>query len=617
MEEETIDRIKYPFQAHSALYHAVKGLIFMRGNFAYQVSTVLKDTNDRNLRICNEERIKERLFGEILKRYNKRIEEYELKLEKILESQKRNVDLVRFRLVESVGEEEEDYSGNYVIFPRVFVCEKCGDFKEKKSKELRTFDPRKCETNNCDGEYEQVSIVMFCKECGNIEPLRYTCRNHGSISITLRRRQKDSLGTWEVVCRKCQEKGIREPIDIFRFECKHFDRNGEKISNRKETKFKPLTIKEGGVYTPVVVTLVDIPQSENIDLENLEYILLGLHLGKFSKISERINRDVGIAQIKDLINYFKNETARNIFLQRFSGNVTYEEKDIQWKKETCMDVIEEVVEKLKDECSSIDLKNFNDFHAILNTESTNFDEQNKMLKSRYGIQNIEYLPSINLVGSCIGIINGVNRFYEDGFVPHFSPIFDSSKEKDKIIIYAYPFETEGILIDLDKIKTCGWLYQNGLIERMPEDVSKATETLLQIEENSEAHKALKTLLHTLSHILIRRSSLYTGLDSNSCGELIFVNPAAILIYSTSIVNIGGFEFVFEHSLKEWFRDVEIEATECTFDPACITERGACFSCLYLPEHVCTEFNQYLDRGVLVGRRRYNVGFWQYVKQIAY
>ena len=93
-------------------------------------------------------------------------------------------------------------------------------------------------------------------------------------------------------------------------------------------------------------------------------------------------------------------------------------------------------------------------------------------------------------------------------------------------------------------------------------------------------------------------------------ELIFVNPASVLIYSTSIVNIGGFEFVYENSLKEWFRDVEIEATECTFDPACITEKGACFSCLYLPEYVCTEFNQYLDRDILIGRRRYNAGFWQ-------
>ena len=103
--------------------------------------------------------------------------------------------------------------------------------------------------------------------------------------------------------------------------------------------------------------------------------------------------------------------------------------------------------------------------------------------------------------------------------------------------------------------------------------------------------------------------MYTGLDSDSCSELIFVNPAAILIYSTSNINIGGFEFVFEHSLNDWFRDVEFEVRECTLDPTCIFENGACFSCLYLPEYVCTEFNHYLDRDVFIGKKRYDVGYW--------
>jgi hypothetical protein len=89
-----------------------------------------------------------------------------------------------------------------------------------------------------------------------------------------------------------------------------------------------------------------------------------------------------------------------------------------------------------------------------------------------------------------------------------------------------------------------------------------------------------------------------------------VNPAAIMIYSTSNINIGGFQFVFEHSLEDWFREVEFDIEACTFDPACITERGACFSYLYLPEYVCTEFNQFLDRDVFLGRKRYSTGYWQ-------
>ena len=195
-------------------------------------------------------------------------------------------------------------------------------------------------------------------------------------------------------------------------------------------------------------------------------------------------------------------------------------------------------------------------------------------------------------------------------MPHFNPIWKNNEKKDKLLVYVYPFETEGILIDLDKIRVCNWLFNNGLINEKPKNLSQAREILLNVRKDSKPYNALKTLLHTFSHVLIRRSSLYTGLDSDSCSELIFVNPAAILIYSTSNINIGGFEFVFEHSLREWFRDVELEVKECTFDPVCITEKGACFSCLYLPEYICTEFNCYLDRDVFIGGRRYNVGYWE-------
>lgn len=110
--------------------------------------------------------------------------------------------------------------------------------------------------------------------------------------------------------------------------------------------------------------------------------------------------------------------------------------------------------------------------------------------------------------------------------------------------------------------------------------------------------------------MIRRSSIYTGLESDSCSELIFVNAGAIVIYSTSNINIGGFEFVFEHSLEDWLRDIEFDVEECTLDPACIFENGACFSCLFLQEYVCTEFNHHLDRDVFLGGKRFAVGYWQ-------
>lgn len=166
------------------------------------------------------------------------------------------------------------------------------------------------------------------------------------------------------------------------------------------------------------------------------------------------------------------------------------------------------------------------------------------------------------------------------------------------------------MIDLNKIKVCEWLIKNNFIDaKIPKNNEDAIEILLKIEKKDDAYIKLQTLLHTLSHILIRRSPLHTGLDSESCSELIFVNSAAILIYSTSVINTGGFSFVFEHSLFDWFSDVKLDLNDCTLDPTCIFEKGACFSCMYVPEFVCTDFNRNLDRDVFLGKKRYEFSYW--------
>jgi len=604
MDEETINKTKYTFPAYSTLYHTVKGLIFMRGDFAYKVTYLLRDENGKNLKINNENRLKNKLFNEIIRRYQSRIDKYNLLVAKLSKSRRNDVEIVKFKLVESMDEEESGYSGRYTIYPRTFVCSKCGDFRVLKKKELSTFNPNKCRIQGCDGKYEQVSILMFCEQCGKIGPFYYYCKPGHRLKLEWK--EQDSLTTWKIRCIDCKEVGI----DPFRFNCKHIDENNEKICAEKEKKFKPLTIKEGGVYTPVVITSVDIPPTENIHLEDLEYILLALNLGKLNKIAEQ-EGSVDLEKIESYYNAYNDVNLRKHLSQDVIKYVN---------------IIEKAVEELKAKYSTIDLENFNDYYAVKSNGAKSYKEYIKEIddetrreilkqnyqdiKNNYGIENITYVPSINLVSSCIGIINGINRFYEDGFVPHFEPIWKNRKKKDKMLIYAYPFETEGILIDMDKIQVCRWLYDNDLIDKVPKNIPKVREILLSIRKGTEAYNALKTLLHTLSHVLIRRSSLYTGLDSDSCSELIFVNPAAVLIYSTSNVNIGGFEFVFEHSLREWFREVEFEVRECTFDPVCITERGTCFSCLYLPEYICTEFNHYLDRDVFIGRKRYDAGYWQ-------
>ena len=163
------------------------------------------------------------------------------------------------------------------------------------------------------------------------------------------------------------------------------------------------------------------------------------------------------------------------------------------------------------------------------------------------------------------------------------------------------------MFDLDKERLVDWIFANSDKTRTP-NIS-AEEFLFELDESSDEYENLKTLIHTFAHILISRSSIYTGLNSDSCGELLFPKAGAFLIYSTSNINIGGFSFVFENSLFEWFNNVELEVHDCVFDPTCIDEKGACFSCVYLPEFVCSHFNNFLDRDVFLGENRFKKGYW--------
>jgi hypothetical protein len=471
---------------------------------------------------------------------------------------------------------------------------------------------------------------MFCEDCGKITSLYYRCKEHGDSHLRLDRKQKDSLLTWKVVCQECQKKGKRDLIDIFRFTCSHKDDSNNVISNKKEKKFKPLTIKEGGIYTPVVLTSIDLPPTGEIALDDLEYVLLAIYIEKFKPENFGLSPDykVVIDDIVEAYDSYNQKRKKMVFIENLiKKGHTKENAELQWKSQNNIDVIENAIDQLKEIYKNVKLEEVNDYFALrssLNIKSySNYLDLIKdptmknikyinyeKLRHTFGIDEIFYLPDINLVSSCIGLINGINKFYEPDFVPHFNPIWNNQKTKEKMLTYVYPFETEGILIELDRTKVCKWLIENNKLSCMPpKNDNEAKEILLRLEDDSEGYFALSTLLHTLAHTLIRRSSLYTGLDSDSCSELIFANNASILIYATSNVNIGGFAFVFQYSLTNWFNDIKIDISECTLDPACIHETGACFSCLYLPEFVCSGFNKQLDRDVFLAKYRYTSPYW--------
>ena len=623
------------FPAYSAIFNLTSSSTFMRDGISNKVIYLYNDENGVNLPINNEMRLKSNLYNYIRDMYNDRIKKYNLSLKELPYVPYENmINIIKLQLKE---DRSQSSSGKYVSFPRTFYCEKCGNFVYLgKDNEFENFNPKKCKNPNCNGHYNQFHFVGFCEDCGNIMPCYQGCSDHGLEDMELIRRDKDDLKTWTLRCKKCGYTRGFVPT------CYHKDFNGNSLLTKVKCKRNtfPLNMNDGSIFKSVVKTIVDIPEgfkkSTASSEPNTDYILFGLYLQKFDEIYN--NRVVTLKKVsRDLSVYYDyiDEDEEEI---REDGLTKQFERGCQ---------INKIIEELEKDYSTSDISEINDYlilthffdknkdknffipsyneyfetkkdnHEGLDLDSFENEYDYKLFKNEYNISNIIYIPDIHLISSSIGKIIGINKFYEEDFVPHFEPHWQN-KAENKINIYAYPFQTEGLMIDLDKIKIVNWLIDNKklvikdkLITKKVTSYDEAKEILfnLQLDEEDSPYNEVKKLLHTFSHVLISRSSLYTGLDVNSCSEIIFPKSGAFVIYSTSNINIGGFKFVFENSLKNWFNEMKLDVNDCIFDPTCIQEKGACFSCLHLPEYVCSEFNENLDRDVFIGEHRYNRGFW--------
>ncbi len=638
---------EFNFPAHNAVFHISKGLIFNR-TIAFRVRALYPDKNDKNVYIQNKERLKKRLFEKIMVMFNNRLRATKVKnpesphdftedYKKRMLISNEKIDIFKLQMFQLSSGMEDEFNvahigGDYAIYPLTFVCEKCGDLRTISPKSIDLFDPNSCMSQGCTGRYEQLSLMLFCPICGNVRPLQYYYKGE---SITLIRRSKDSISTWKV---KAKSKGS---MDLFRLKCDHKDpfdmgpyKSRTPISKADPCSQKPLTVTEGSIYIPVAQTSIDIPSSPDIDLEELEYILSGISLGKYDFL-ENLGLSVDISTIQDLYANYNNLTTKKIaiMMDPLLKGKTEKDQEKEWKKKCFIDKIEEVITEIKSvypEAIIETLREINDYSALIgklgassikSTAYLNFistlnepliKTEKKLefaeIQRKYHIQDIIHIPRVTLVNSCYGIFNGINKFYDEGFIPHFDPLWVNKTDATKgFYAYCFPYETEGIIVTLNKEKILEWLVNT---ETIPAKNSTPKEFFNSLEPESNEYAKIEVLLHSFSHLLMRSSSVYTGLDLQSYGENIFPASAAIFLFSTSSINIGGLQFVFEHEISNWFENMLFDVKECTLDPNCIKEKGTCFSCMYIPEFVCCKFNQHLDRDVFLGKTDRNKrGFW--------
>ncbi len=132
-------------------------------------------------------------------------------------------------------------------------------------------------------------------------------------------------------------------------------------------------------------------------------------------------------------------------------------------------------------------------------------------------------------------------------------------------------------------------------------------------EDNEQIKKIDCILHTLSHILIRRISEISGLGIGSLSHRIFPHAGSILLFTTIFPTLGQLREVFEGNILELTDPIKLKrkASNCPRDPICsknAIDPANCFACLHIPDHCCDGYwNRSLDRRVLWNKE--GIGLW--------
>jgi hypothetical protein len=184
--------------------------------------------------------------------------------------------------------------------------------------------------------------------------------------------------------------------------------------------------------------------------------------------------------------------------------------------------------------------------------------------------------------------------------------FRNQREHDnKYPVYAVATTTEALLVTLSPMGVLTFLHGRGEVSAAPVDEDAARRQLLEVFADADANPApadtIRTLIHTLSHLLLR------GLDDGQVGfaeaslaEWLVPETLTFAVYANSLKDftLGSLWTLLNNRSLSWLRSVCDQAIHCENDPICYQrQQRSCERCAYLT-FGCRHFNADLDRRVL-------------------
>ncbi|GAA6394335.1 hypothetical protein I4100191B2_18170 [Clostridiales bacterium] len=520
------------------------------------------------------------------------------------------------------------------VKPWVFVCSSCGRVRQYYSyDEFKRREHQPCD--NCGKHMTQIRMIRFCR-CGYADGIYVPkCQNpdHGTKYMYRR-----GSGT-DFVCSKC---GKRAVISHACPEC------------HNQLEIRPAL--DSSHFIPATVTLIDLlDKRKDIFLDNEtdyqgEKVVISQYLGlvspeQYEAVVAKGNitreddfektlqteadslRAAGLDEstIAMVIDAKRRSNPNNQIFESIAKVSNGLSVAIPEEYTPIAEAILEYDELLHAKVTLSLEEAANDVELINDGIKPDYRE----LANRFGFSNVQMCSSVPIVFCSYGYTR------KEQFGDHIK-LRGFPREMEKRNIYAARLETEGVLFEIDRKRIIDWLLENRLISDSEKPKSDSEYDLkmwfldriqtglitpfTEIDDTSnkgKITKAVYTLVHSISHALIREAAEVCGLDKSSLSEYILPNIPAIFIYCANSqgFSMGALYSTFQSQFDKWLKHAKENSKKCIFDPLCINHDKACAGCLFLNEVSCKHFNKDLDRSYLCGyfdvlKQEKLKGFWE-------
>ena len=523
------------------------------------------------------------------------------------------------------------------LYPRVFWCDKCGRVYDLSNQNKIPSSSRcpKCS----GGRLSQLRFVLVHR-CGEIRPLTPpTCRkcNGRSGHMALLTYGSERVSEFRWTCRRCGTAAG----GVFGVQCPACDWPGETEKGQQDhRRMRVLVHRAGPTFYPRSVTLLNIPQRRLDGFFALGNAWPSLAAAKFFGLPEIASRrleDMRPVPRKDESEQagLTGEDLDRLLARQASGELTPEQmvqemqslrnqRTEEQQTNSPQGIAERLVERSGVAADIWNRAGQEMLEAVLPMETSKprsllnpDDAESKRIAryakaqqtaSRLGLTGLTLLDDFPIVQGTYGY----TRLEPGPDQTRLNPFPIQPNTGGKIPIFVDSIRADALMLKLNPDRVHRWLERNGYATSLPngtdEDLTKRAYFVRLFDSVSlkqtlpdEQSRMVFTLLHTLSHIIVRQAGLLCGLDRTSLSEYLLPRALTVFLYCNHRfgATIGALTSLFEQTLVEWL-DAIRDAYRCVYDPVCRERDGACHACLHLAETSCGYFNLNLGRAFLFG-----------------